>query len=169
MTSHMQGDCSTTEPMRQSMYMCMFIWCMYNCIRQQGRNTRHLIIALQNVMKYIDSLGVSVPSVSLCNDLFPLEFQEVGFITPENMDQKLAESLETTVDYEFAIDREGVRVIKFDGETKQKWMMLSSKLRSSQVQGSEFRRVSMGEHLSDEQWCWSKCLLLNWPGLMTLN
>ena len=79
-------------------------------------------------MKYIDSLGVSVPSVSLCNDLFPLEFQEVGFITPENMDQKLAESLETTVDYEFAIDREGVRVIKFDAETKQKWMMLNSKL-----------------------------------------
>ena len=101
--------------------MCMFIWCILNCIRQLGRNTlRHLIISLQKVMKYIDSLGVSDPTVSLCNDLFPLEFQEVGFITPENMDQKLAESLETTVDYEFAIDREGVRVIKFDADTKQK-------------------------------------------------
>lgn len=46
--------------------------------------------------------------------------KEAGFITPENMEQKLMESLETTADYEFALDKEGVRVINFDESTEKK-------------------------------------------------
>uniref|UniRef100_A0A8W8IN82 Small ribosomal subunit protein mS26 n=1 Tax=Magallana gigas TaxID=29159 RepID=A0A8W8IN82_MAGGI len=46
--------------------------------------------------------------------------KEAGFITPENVEQKLMESLETTADYEFALDKEGVRVINFDESTEKK-------------------------------------------------
>lgn len=46
--------------------------------------------------------------------------KEAGFITPENVERKLMESLETTADYEFALDKEGVRVINFDESTEKK-------------------------------------------------
>ncbi|XP_061165904.1 small ribosomal subunit protein mS26-like isoform X1 [Saccostrea echinata] len=37
--------------------------------------------------------------------------KEVGFLTPDNVEQRLLESLETSADYDFAIDRDGVRVV----------------------------------------------------------
>ncbi|XP_048746106.2 probable 28S ribosomal protein S26, mitochondrial [Ostrea edulis] len=46
--------------------------------------------------------------------------KEVGFITPDNVEERLVECLEMTSDYDFAIDRDGVRVISLqDTETEK--------------------------------------------------
>ncbi|XP_062579075.1 uncharacterized protein LOC134240991, partial [Saccostrea cucullata] len=37
--------------------------------------------------------------------------KDVGFITPDNVEERLLASLETSADYDFAIDRDGVRVV----------------------------------------------------------